>query len=1158
MAIDFPPSPTLGEIYTADSGRSWQWNGTAWDVYSPAGGLTQYVSQLNGLCGSINIAAGSSISVTPTGNTLTIAYTGTGGGGGGNTGPTGPTGPQGNTGNNGTNGNTGPTGPQGNTGNNGNTGATGQQGEPGQSSNYYNYKVHTTTQTPPTGNGEIRYNNASQIGSTLLYVDHLDSNGDDIDIFLSLLKQNDNLIIQDASDSNNYQTWRITSAPTVILNDYTTIPVTGITSAGTGTSGFANNHQVLFIVFSSPIATQYVESLRGLTGAIGLTNGNGIDLSVSGNTLTVSNGGVLTVNGLTGTVTNIARTTDTLAQFASTTSAQLASIISNETGGGGVLVFNTSPTITTSITTASTSFALVNTTATTLNLGGAATTLTMGGTSGTASIRNATLLLGNTNNTITTNSGTTNYLNIQPYGNIYLQPTSTAIGFGSITSLIVTNDGSALGQVQISGGDLALGVKSANGFSTTPVNIIFEGATDDGNETTLTVVDPTADRTITFPDASGTVALTSGLVSSLSGSTYISVSGSTGAVTITNTGVQTFNGLTGAVTGVTVGGTNVFTALNSFNAGISASGATFSGNISAPNIVTSFNGSTGAVTGLTAVGGTYGSIQYKSAEGLCGSPYLILGAAPYAAHNNTILKFIGPTGEDGIAVNAQQGLEFSRVSDGLGLDNGGGAGINSTGYDPANSGIANLYIGAVDGVDYDLNSSIKFGFKNTSGNWTTYAHLDRNPTGDPQLTIDNGCGLYIDDALYTSAGSSSIFLGNANFEGLFSGITAAFTGLLSASKGISASGATFATDISVNSLRVGRGAGNQAQNVALGKNTLTLNTTGDYNLAIGSDALASNLTGIDNVGLGYGALTQNTSSNNLGIGSSSLGANTTGADNVGVGTGSLGANSTGSRNVAIGRSSLGLNGDDNVGIGAYALSNISTGAFRTQNTAIGSDAGRYRTGALNLQGATGGIYIGYGAKGSANAQTNEIVIGTLAEALGSNTAVIGATTQTAATIYGVLRLPGGLSAASGITLSGNVAMTSTSSHTGLASFAGGLSAAGGVTFGGTVASDTGYRITSNAIKAETGTTYTFLESDNGKVLTFNNGSAVTVTIPTALPVGFNCTAIQLGTGQVGFTAASGLTLQSYGSQYRLIGQHAAASIIEYSANIVNLSGNLVT
>jgi len=38
--------------------------------------------------------------------------------------------------------------------------------------------------------------------------------------------------------------------------------------------------------------------------------------------------------------------------------------------------------------------------------------------------------------------------------------------------------------------------------------IVFEGATDDANETTLTAVDPTADRTITLPDATGTVVTT--------------------------------------------------------------------------------------------------------------------------------------------------------------------------------------------------------------------------------------------------------------------------------------------------------------------------------------------------------------------------------------------------------------------------------------------------------------------------------------------------------------------------------------------------------------------------------------------------------------------------------------------------------------------------
>ncbi len=46
--------------------------------------------------------------------------------------------------------------------------------------------------------------------------------------------------------------------------------------------------------------------------------------------------------------------------------------------------------------------------------------------------------------------------------------------------------------------------------------MIFEGATDDGFETAITVTDPTADRVITFPDAGGTVLLT-GTTGSITG-----------------------------------------------------------------------------------------------------------------------------------------------------------------------------------------------------------------------------------------------------------------------------------------------------------------------------------------------------------------------------------------------------------------------------------------------------------------------------------------------------------------------------------------------------------------------------------------------------------------------------------------------------------------
>ena len=51
-----------------------------------------------------------------------------------------------------------------------------------------------------------------------------------------------------------------------------------------------------------------------------------------------------------------------------------------------------------------------------------------------------------------------------------------------------------------------------SGLTVSDASIVLEGATADAFETTLTVTDPTADRTITFPDSTGTVALTSGVI----------------------------------------------------------------------------------------------------------------------------------------------------------------------------------------------------------------------------------------------------------------------------------------------------------------------------------------------------------------------------------------------------------------------------------------------------------------------------------------------------------------------------------------------------------------------------------------------------------------------------------------------------------------------
>ena len=148
---------------------------------------------------------------------------------------------------------------------------------------------------------------------------------------------------------------------------------------------------------------------------------------------------------------------------------------------------------------------------------------------------------------------------------------------------------------------------------------------------------------------------------------------------------------------------------------------------------------------------------------------------------------------------------------------------------------------------------------------------------------------------------------------------------------------------------------------------------------------------------------------------------------------------------------------------------------------------------------------------------------------------LGDATTDSITVAGSFNANTGISAAGG-------------TFSALTRFTAGISASG--------ITSSSYVLSSGGIVALTGTTYTFLGSDNGKVVTFNNGSAVTVTIPSGLPVGFNCTGIQLGAGQVGFTAASGVTMNAYASAFKISGQHGAATILSYTTNIFNVSGTL--
>ena len=83
-----------------------------------------------------------------------------------------------------------------------------------------------------------------------------------------------------------------------------------------------------------------------------------------------------------------------LVGFGTATSAEMASIVTDETGSGK-LVFGTSPEITTSLTTASASFDLLNTTVRTLNIGGFASTINILGTTDAAALSTYNINIGN-------------------------------------------------------------------------------------------------------------------------------------------------------------------------------------------------------------------------------------------------------------------------------------------------------------------------------------------------------------------------------------------------------------------------------------------------------------------------------------------------------------------------------------------------------------------------------------------------------------------------------------------------------------------------------------------------------------------------------------------------------------------------------------------
>jgi hypothetical protein len=101
------------------------------------------------------------------------------------------------------------------------------------------------------------------------------------------------------------------------------------------------------------------------------------------------------------------------------------------------------------------------------------------------------------------------------------------------------------------------------------------------------------------------------------------------------------------------------------------------------------------------------------------------------------------------------------------------------------------------------------------------------------------------------------------------------------------------------------------------------------------------------------------------------------------------------------------------------------------------------------------------------------------------------------------------------------------------------------------------------INAQTGTTYTTVLADNGKLVTQTNASAITTTIPpnssVAYPVGAQINVVQLDVGKVTFAQGAGVTIVSTGataSAPALRAQYSTATAIQTATDTWLVVGDI--
>jgi hypothetical protein len=99
-----------------------------------------------------------------------------------------------------------------------------------------------------------------------------------------------------------------------------------------------------------------------------------------------------------------------------------------------------------------------------------------------------------------------------------------------------------------------------------------------------------------------------------------------------------------------------------------------------------------------------------------------------------------------------------------------------------------------------------------------------------------------------------------------------------------------------------------------------------------------------------------------------------------------------------------------------------------------------------------------------------------------------------------------------------------------------------------------------SINAQTGTTYTLVAGDQGKVVTLSNAGAIALTVPAnasvAFPIGTQIDLLQIGAGQVTVGNGGGAATISSDTGLKISAQYKGATLLKTGTNQWYLFGSL--